>query len=141
MATGVVVPYEASVLPNDQSGVTVYDAGFPIALPFFHNTDQAYASPVDPDAFVHWDELDYEYGGSVGAVDRNAYVLNGIDSYDAHDFRGSIASVIDPRNAGGAYGHAGWADDYASDYALGVAAQSYPDVTREESWAAISEGF
>lgn len=141
MATGVVVPYEASLEPNDQTGNTAYDAGFPLALPVFHNTDQAYLSPVNPDDFVHWDELDYEVDGTPGAVDRNAFVLNGIDSYDAHDFRGSVASVIDPRTAGGAYGHAGWADDYASDYALGIAAQGYPDVSREESWAAISEGF
>lgn len=141
-AVSVVVPDEASTLPpvDTESGNTVYDVWSPIPPAFLHNTDEAYLSTSTPDAFVQWSELDYEIGGAPGLVDRNAYVLGGITNYsDAHDFRGDHV-ILTPRDAGGSYGDAS-GDDYSNAYALGVAAQGYPDVSREESWDYLSAGI
>jgi hypothetical protein len=139
MTTPVVLD-EASVMPSDGSGVTVYDRGFPIPPAFFHATDESYISPAAPSEFVQWTDLDYEIGGAEGLVDRNAYVLGGIDNYsDMHDFRGDHV-ILTPRDAGGANGDVG-GDDYAEQYAQGVAAQGYPDVTREQSWNEVSAAF
>lgn len=140
MTAAIVVPDEASVLPSDGSGVTVYDAGFPIPPALFHGTDEAYLSASTPNPFVEWTDLDYEIGGDTGLVDRNAYVLGGITNYsDAHDFRGDHV-ILEPRDANGAYGDAS-GDDYATSYALGIAAQGYPDISREESWDSLSAGI
>jgi hypothetical protein len=135
------VAYENSLMPSDGPGNTVYDPGFPINSASYHNTDMAIERSNPPSDFVQWSEIDYELGGNAGLVDRNAYVLGGIDNYsDAHDFRGDHVT-LKPRDAGGNYGDVGNSDDASNYYSAGIAAQSYPDVTREESWDSISGGF
>lgn len=134
------VTYEGSLLPSDGSGNTVYDPGFPIPPVMFHGTDMAHPSPIAETNTVAWSDLDYEIGGDMGLVDRNAFTNNGIANYtDAHDFRGDHVPVP-IRGAGGGYGDVGW-DDYSNQYANAVAAQGYPDTTREESWADLSAGI
>jgi len=132
-------PYEDSVLPSGAPGVTVYDAGYPVAHPVQKGTDSFLAPNVPPNAFTEWTDLDYEIGGETGAVNRNAYVINGIDSYDAHDFRDHV--VIPRRTDYGATGDVGSADDYSVQYAQAIAANAYPDVTQQESWDEVSQGF
>lgn len=134
------VPYEASLVPSEGTGNTVYDPGFPIPAPAFHNTDMAEPIQAHPSEFTQWADLDYEIGGETGLADRNAYTLRGIENYtDAHDFRGDHA-VIPLRDAHNAYGDVGW-DDYSNQYANAVASDGYPDVTKEESWDSLSAGL
>lgn len=134
------VPYEASLVPSEGSGNTVYDPGFPIPAVQFHGTDMAELIEAKPSEFVQWTDLDYEIGGAPGLADRNAYSLHGIENYtDAHDFRGDHAT-IPLRDGHGANGDVG-GDDYSDQYAQAIASDAYPDVTREESWANISERF
>ena len=132
---------EASALPSSGSGITIYDDHFPIGQASFHQTDEAYASWSDPSNVVRIVDIDWEYGGETGLVDRNAYVFGGIANYtDAHDFRGDHVH-LQPRNAHGNYGDVGNSDDYATAYAMGVAAQGYPDFSQEESYDDISAGI
>lgn len=141
--TAALVLDEASAAAHANepaSGNTAYSAWFPIPPALFHATDEAHLSSLTPDAYVHWDELDYLVCGQTGAVDRNAYVLGGITNYsDAHDFRGDHAII--PQRVSGAYGDVGSSGDYSTSYAQGVAAQGYPDVSREASWDSLSAGF
>lgn len=129
-------------MTTDAPGVTAYDAGFPvIGAPLFKGTDaDLVAEPTDGD-YVRWVDLDYEIGGGTGAANRNAYVLNGVPvTFDAHDFRGDHAH-IPAHYPYGNYGDVGNTDDYASQYAQGIAANAYPDLTTEESWDRVSAGI
>lgn len=134
-------PYEASALISDTPGTTVYDSGFPIvSAPVFKGTDTDLGSNLEPDPIVKVSELDYEIGGEPGAVNRQAVVMHGIDNmWDAHDFRGDHAAI--PRRTTGNYGDVGNTDDYTSQYAGAIAANAYPDMTTEETWDTISQGF
>ena len=135
-------PYEASAIVSDTPGTTVYDAGFPIAgAPVFKGTDTDLGFNLEPDPIVKVADLDYEIGGEPGAVNRQAYVLHGIDVlYDAHDFRGDHP-VIPRREVYGNYGDVGNTDDYSSQYAEAIASNGYPDMTTAETWDAVSQGF
>lgn len=136
---GLVID-EASALVTDETGNTVYDAGFPIPMAYFHPTDNATESNSKPGDIVEWTDLDYEIGGSAGLVDRNAYILGGITNYtDAHDFRGDVVPV-EIRGAGGSMGDVGY-DDYSNQYANAIAAQGYPDTSREQSWDEVSAAY
>ena len=135
------VPWEASAVVNDQPGVSVYDAGFPLpTAPRFKATDADVYQGVEPDSYVKWSDLDYEIGGERGAVNRNAYVDNSMYMSDAHDFRGDHA-VIPQHYPYGSYGDVGSSDDYATQYALGIASNAYPDISTTESWDEVSQGF
>lgn len=137
----LVVP-ESSAVENDQPGITVYDSGFPvIGAPRFKGTDSDVVQGPPPMPFTQWTDLDYTTGGEVGAVDRNAYLIDSLPMPDAHDFRGDHA-VIPQRYPYGAYGDAGEGhDDYATQYSQGIASNAYPDVTTVESWDEVSQGF
>lgn len=139
MTMPVGYPYEDSVLPSGQPGVTVYDPGYPVGQPVQKGTDTAVAFNVPPNPFTEWTDLDYEIGGEPGAVNRNAYVINGIPDYDAHDFRDYV--VVPKRTNYGATGDVGSADDYSVQYSQAIAANAYPDVTQQESWDEVSQGF
>jgi hypothetical protein len=133
-------PYESSNLPSGGPGVTVYDDGFPVVgFPIAKGTDDNVDLNLPPNPYVEWTDLDYTVGGEPGAVNRNAYVVGGMPAPDAHDFRGDHPVI--PARVVGAYGDVGNTDDYASDYALGIAANAYPDVTMEESQDEVSAGF
>lgn len=144
MTEAGTVPYEGSAhFGGAHAGTTVYDDGFPVVgAPVAKGTDAAVGYNVPPNSYVEWSELDYEVGGVPGAVNRNAYVDSGIPVlYDAHDFRGDHA-VIPSHYPYGSYGDAGdSSNDPTVQYAQGIAANAYPDITSEQSWDAVSEGY
>lgn len=139
-----VSPYEGSAEPipsgEFEGGVTVYDPYFPLHPAVIKGTDTAVFDGQAPGGYVEWTDLDYEIGGQAGLVNRNAFILGGLEAPDAHDFRGDHA-IVPRREISGTYGDVGSSDDFAGEYAQGIAAQGYPDISREESWSRISEGY
>jgi hypothetical protein len=136
-------PYEQSLLATPDPGNTAYDAMFPlVGAPTIKGTDTDLVPEPERSPYVKWTELDYEVGGETGEANRNAYVLGGIPvTYDAHDFRGDHAH-IPVHFPYGAYGDVGEnSDDHPTQYAHGIAANAYPEVTTEQSWDAISQGY
>lgn len=137
----MAVLYEQDLQPSgDAPGITAYDDGYPVPQPITKGTDSDLGYNLTPDPVTRWVDLDYEIGGEPGAVNRNAYVLDGMPSPDAHDFRGDHA-IIPVNFPYGSYGDAGNSDDYPTSYAQGIASNAYPDISSAESWDAVSEGF
>lgn len=134
--------YESSLMTTDAPGNTVYDGDFPlVGAPVIKGTDTDLVPEPTDGNYVKWSDIDYEIGGETGEANRNAYVLGGIPvTFDAHDFRGDHAHI--PHHGPyGSYGDVGNTDDYGSQYAAGIAANAYPDMTTEQSWDAVSQGL
>lgn len=149
VGTGGNIPYELGEFPtvsNDSPGpgITDYDPGIPLFIteaPEFHPTESYRLSGMNgTDTYVAWSDIDYEIGGTTGAVDRNAYVSGTMGTRDAHSFRGDHP-VIPARGITGSYGDAGNSDDPAIAYAQGLAAGAWPSLTSEDSQNAMSLGY
>lgn len=123
-------------------GQSVYDAAIPtIGLPIAHMRDTDTYQGIDPTLFTQWSELDYTIGGETGEVNRNDFIINGIEPWEDFDLRGH-APHIPQRTIPGNYGDAGNpTDDYSTQFAQAIAAAGDDQVTQEQMWADISTAF
>jgi hypothetical protein len=111
-----------------------------VATPFDHARDTANGENLRPAGYRRAVDIDWELGGEGGATNRAPFVDNGIRRWENFDLRGA-APNIPQRAIYGNYGDAGYTDSYANFYASAIAAGAENEITAEESWALISQGW